>query len=249
MALRFWASSACFPLPSGRILVFISVTGGVDPRALMRLEGLDQLKNTITSPHLSTCSIVPQPIELRYVLKIYEKCTKTNFKITDIRIKCILPEGQVGSQEVTNRGSKNKRHETRETLCRHVSVALRVERSCFCYSYVKAILTLHKYFGEIWRPRESDSKEYCTEKCGVVLSGRISLAVRRDVQPSASMRKNRSSERSTKQSKNKLRGLRPRANYTDRATASCRRSYCQPLRIEGVSWSVQRIPTAVISAF
>jgi hypothetical protein len=27
--------------------------------------------------------------------------------------------------------------------------------------------------------------------------------------------------------KNKLHGLSPRANYTDRATASCRRSYCQ----------------------
>jgi hypothetical protein len=27
--------------------------------------------------------------------------------------------------------------------------------------------------------------------------------------------------------KNKLRGLSPQANYTDRATAACRRSYCQ----------------------
>jgi hypothetical protein len=35
------------------------------------------------------------------------------------------------------------------------------------------------------------------------------------------------------------------ANYTDRATAVCRRSYCQLLRIEGVAWSAQRIPTAV----
>jgi hypothetical protein len=31
----------------------------------------------------------------------------------------------------------------------------------------------------------------------------------------------------------KLRGLSARANYTDRATAACRRSYCQLLRIEG----------------
>jgi hypothetical protein len=30
----------------------------------------------------------------------------------------------------------------------------------------------------------------------------------------------------------KLRGLSPRANYTDRATAACQRSYCQPLRME-----------------
>jgi hypothetical protein len=32
------------------------------------------------------------------------------------------------------------------------------------------------------------------------------------------------------------------ANYTDRATAACRWSYCQLLRIEGVAWSAQRIP-------
>jgi hypothetical protein len=36
---------------------------------------------------------------------------------------------------------------------------------------------------------------------------------------------------------NKLRGLSPRANYTDRATAACRRSECQLLRIEGAMWS------------
>jgi hypothetical protein len=38
-------------------------------------------------------------------------------------------------------------------------------------------------------------------------------------------------------SKTKLYGLRPRANYTDRATAACRRSDCQLLRIEGATWS------------
>jgi hypothetical protein len=40
-------------------------------------------------------------------------------------------------------------------------------------------------------------------------------------------------------------GLSPRANYTDRATAACRRSECQLLRIEGATWSALRIPTAV----
>jgi hypothetical protein len=47
--------------------------------------------------------------------------------------------------------------------------------------------------------------------------------------------------RKTKQ----LRGLSQRAKYTDRATAACRRSLCQPLRIEGATWSAWRIPTAV----
>jgi hypothetical protein len=35
----------------------------------------------------------------------------------------------------------------------------------------------------------------------------------------------------------KLHGLSPRANYTDRVTAACRRSDCQLLRIEGATWS------------
>jgi hypothetical protein len=37
--------------------------------------------------------------------------------------------------------------------------------------------------------------------------------------------------------KNKLHGLSSRANYTDRATAACRRSDCQLLRIEVATWS------------
>jgi hypothetical protein len=36
-----------------------------------------------------------------------------------------------------------------------------------------------------------------------------------------------------KKQENKLRGLSPRANYTDRATAACRRSYSQLFRIQG----------------
>jgi hypothetical protein len=40
----------------------------------------------------------------------------------------------------------------------------------------------------------------------------------------------------------KLPGLSPQANYTDRATAACLRSYYHLLRIEGVTWSAQRIP-------
>jgi hypothetical protein len=47
----------------------------------------------------------------------------------------------------------------------------------------------------------------------------------------------------------KLNGLSPRANYTDRATAACRRSDCQLVRIEGATWSAWRIPTAVFLGF
>jgi hypothetical protein len=48
---------------------------------------------------------------------------------------------------------------------------------------------------------------------------------------------------------NKLHGLSPRANYTDRATAACRRSECQLLQIKGATWSAWCIPTAVFSVF
>jgi hypothetical protein len=41
--------------------------------------------------------------------------------------------------------------------------------------------------------------------------------------------------------KTKLRALSPWANYTDRATAACRLSYCQLLRIEGATWSARLI--------
>jgi hypothetical protein len=37
--------------------------------------------------------------------------------------------------------------------------------------------------------------------------------------------------------KTKLHGLSPRANYTHRATAACRRSDCQLLQIDGAIWS------------
>jgi hypothetical protein len=37
--------------------------------------------------------------------------------------------------------------------------------------------------------------------------------------------------------KKKILGLNPLANYTDRATAACRRSDRQLLRMEGATWS------------
>jgi hypothetical protein len=48
MAVRVSALRAGRPLLPGRFLVLISVRGRVDPRAIMRLEGLGQLKNPMT---------------------------------------------------------------------------------------------------------------------------------------------------------------------------------------------------------
>jgi hypothetical protein len=49
MAVMLSALIAGYPLPIRKIPVLISVRGCVDPRAIMRLEGLGKLKNPITS--------------------------------------------------------------------------------------------------------------------------------------------------------------------------------------------------------
>jgi hypothetical protein len=49
MAVRLSALRAARPSPPGRYLVLISVRGCVDPRAIVRLEGLGQLKITMAS--------------------------------------------------------------------------------------------------------------------------------------------------------------------------------------------------------
>jgi hypothetical protein len=68
MAVRS-APRAGLPLPPGRFLVLISVRGRVYPRAIVRLEGLGQFKNPVTSSgigsrDLPACSMVPQPTTL-----------------------------------------------------------------------------------------------------------------------------------------------------------------------------------------
>jgi hypothetical protein len=52
MAVRLSALRAGCPLPSERFLMLISVRGWVGPRAMVRLEGLDQLNNPVTSSEI-----------------------------------------------------------------------------------------------------------------------------------------------------------------------------------------------------
>jgi hypothetical protein len=54
MAVRLSTLRAGLPLRPRRFLVLTSVRGGVDPRAIVRLEGLGQLKNPITSSGIET---------------------------------------------------------------------------------------------------------------------------------------------------------------------------------------------------
>jgi hypothetical protein len=49
MALKLLALSACRSLPLGRSLMLFYIRGSVDPRAIVRLEILVQLKNPMTS--------------------------------------------------------------------------------------------------------------------------------------------------------------------------------------------------------
>jgi hypothetical protein len=58
MAVRLSALCAGRALPPGRFLVLISVRGCVDPRAIVQLEGLGQLKNPMTSSGIEPATFV-----------------------------------------------------------------------------------------------------------------------------------------------------------------------------------------------
>jgi hypothetical protein len=56
MAVRLSALRAGSPLALKRFLVLIYARGRVDPRAIVRLEGLGQLKNPMTSSGIEPAS-------------------------------------------------------------------------------------------------------------------------------------------------------------------------------------------------
>jgi hypothetical protein len=69
MAMKLSALCAVRLLPPGRFLVLISVIGWVEPKAIMRLEGLRQLKNLVASSGIepATFRLVVQCLnQLRY---------------------------------------------------------------------------------------------------------------------------------------------------------------------------------------
>jgi hypothetical protein len=65
MAVRLSTLRAGRPLPQSRFLILISVRGWIDPRVIVRLEGLGELKNLMTSSGIQhACSIMPQSTTL-----------------------------------------------------------------------------------------------------------------------------------------------------------------------------------------
>jgi hypothetical protein len=97
MEVRLSALRAGSPLPPSRFLAFISVTGRVDPKAILLLEGLDILKisNDLIGNRthdLSACRTVIHPtvlsfVELNTVRKYKNTATSQNIGyINDVQI-------------------------------------------------------------------------------------------------------------------------------------------------------------------
>jgi hypothetical protein len=97
MAVRLSALRAGNSLRPGRFLVLVSVRGRVDPRVILRLEGLDQLKNQMTTLGIDPttfrlvvqCPSFPQKIvHLRNHKRLpldWENC-RTDFEIA-VKVK------------------------------------------------------------------------------------------------------------------------------------------------------------------
>jgi hypothetical protein len=79
MAVRLSALRAGCPLSPGRFLVLISIRGWVDPRAIVRLEGLDQLK--IPPAHQNPKNSARRHLRVKWCWR-YSRITKAHLDST-----------------------------------------------------------------------------------------------------------------------------------------------------------------------
>jgi hypothetical protein len=109
MVVRLSTLCASHCLPPGRFLVLISLRGWVNPRAIVRLEGLGQLKNPMTSLGIKTASI-------RFVaqcLSNFTTCPRCSHHLGDIALN-----GRIAN--VIGRHWEGSTHSLIELLCWHL---------------------------------------------------------------------------------------------------------------------------------
>jgi hypothetical protein len=95
-AVRFSDLCSGRPLPPGRFLIIISVSGWVKPKTIVRLEGLGELKKSndligTRTRILPTCSIVPHPTTLSRAPPYQGGCHISVFRV---RFKLRVPHLQ-----------------------------------------------------------------------------------------------------------------------------------------------------------
>jgi hypothetical protein len=128
MAVRLSALCARRPLPPGRFLVLISVRGWVEPRAIVRLEGLGQLKKSNDhiwnrTRDLAACiSIMPQPTTPPRAPKVHRNVKflitsyiKTKFQLSGTLFTRKKNIRSLGSEKLTSwwRSKRERRWNTK----------------------------------------------------------------------------------------------------------------------------------------
>jgi hypothetical protein len=74
MAVRLSASHVGRALPPGRFLILIFVRGSVNPRAIVRLEGLGKMRNPMTSSGFNLAIAVERIVMYHWqILLVYDR--------------------------------------------------------------------------------------------------------------------------------------------------------------------------------